>query len=64
MNRILRLAAIFSCGVIPTATLFAKVKISEAPPPPSSPVLIAFGNNQSYRGINMPSPGFPRQFLE
>jgi len=56
MNRIVRLAVIFGCAVIPLATLFAKVNVSEAPPPPSSPVLLAFGNSQSYRGINTPSP--------
>ena len=58
VNRIVRLAVIFSCAVIPVATLTAKVKVSEAPqpPPPNSTVLIDFGNNQSYRGINTPSP--------
>ncbi len=56
INRIVRLAVIFGCAVIPMAALFAKVNVSEAPPPPSSPVLLSFGNSQSYRGINTPSP--------
>jgi hypothetical protein len=58
VNRIVRLAVIIGCAVIPMATLSAKVTVSEVPPPPppSSTVLISFGNNQSYRGANMPSP--------
>ena len=55
MNRIGKLVVNFGCVVIPLAALYAKINISEAPPP-SSPVLIAFGNSQSYRGINLPSP--------
>ena len=64
MNRILRLAVIFSCGIMPMATLSAKVMVSEAPPPlpPNSTVLLAFGNSQSYRGINMPSPDLRGNF--
>ena len=56
MNRIVRLAVIFSCLVIPMATVSAKVKVSEATPP-SNTILLDFGNNQSYRGANTPSPG-------
>jgi len=64
MNRIGRLVVNFSCAVIAMAALYAKVTVSEAPPPlpPSSTVLIAFGNNQSYRGINMPSPDLRGNF--
>jgi hypothetical protein len=57
MNRIVRLAVIFGCAVIPLAKVSAKVKVSEAPQPlPSSTILLDFGNNQSYRGASTPSP--------
>ncbi len=58
MNRIVRLTVIVGCAVIPMATLTAKVTVSEVPPPPppSNTVLLDFGNNQSYRGANTPSP--------
>jgi hypothetical protein len=55
MNRIVRLAVIFSCAVIPVATVSAKVKVSEVAPP-SGTLLLDFGNNQSYRGVSTPSP--------
>src|ERR1035441_647363 len=55
MNRIVRLAVIFGCAVIPMATVSAKVKVSEVTPP-SNTILLDFGNNQSYRGANTPSP--------
>src|SRR5437867_7203208 len=55
MKRIIKLAVMFGCAVIPMATLSAKVTVLEAPPP-SSPVLIDFGNSQSYRGASTPSP--------
>ena len=55
MNRIVRLAVIFSCAVIPMATVSAKVKVSEVTPP-SNTILLDFGNNQSYRDANTPSP--------
>lgn len=61
MNRIGKLVVNFGCVVIPMAALYAKVNVSEAPPP-SSPVLIAFGNSQSYRGIKMPSPDLRGNF--
>src|SRR5580698_4968744 len=61
MNRIGKLVVNLGCVVIPMAALYAKVNISEAPPP-SSPVLIAFGNSQSYRGINLPSPDLRGNF--
>ncbi len=64
MNRIVRLAVISSCAVIPMATLSAKVTVSEVPqpPPPSSIVLLDFGNNQSYRGASAPSPDIQGHF--
>jgi hypothetical protein len=58
MDCVVRLAVIVGCAIIPMATLSAKVTVSEVPPPPpaSSTVLLDFGNSQSYRGINTPSP--------
>jgi hypothetical protein len=61
MLRIVRLAIIYSCAVIPLVTLSGKVTVSETPPL-SSTILIGFGNNQSYRGINMSSPDIHGNF--
>jgi hypothetical protein len=61
MDRFVRLAVIFTCAVIPMTTLSAKVRVSEVPPP-SSTVLLDFGNNQSYRGTNTPSPDIHGNF--
>ncbi len=44
MNRIVRLAVIFSCAGIPMARVSAKVKVSEVTPP-SNTILLDFGNN-------------------
>jgi hypothetical protein len=64
VNRIIRLAIIVGCAVIPMATLSGKVTVSEtpAPPPPSSIILLDFGNNHSYRGANTPSPDIHGNF--
>jgi hypothetical protein len=64
VNRIVRLAVIVSCAAISMATLSGKVTVSETPPapPPSSTVLLDFGNNQSYRGTNTPSPDIHGNF--
>ena len=64
VNRIVRLAVIVGCAVIPMATLSAKVTVSEVPPPPppSSTVLVGFGNNRSYRGSSTPSPDIHGNF--
>jgi hypothetical protein len=64
VNRIVRLAVIAGCAVIPMATLSGKVTVSETPPPPppSSTILVSFGNNRSYRGINTPSPDIHGNF--
>ena len=58
MNRIVRVAVVFGGAVIPLATLTARVMVSEVPQPPSpsGTVLVDFGNSQSYRGVDTPSP--------
>jgi hypothetical protein len=55
MNRIVRLAVILNYAVIQITTLSARVTVSEVPSP-SRTILLDFGNNQSYRGANTPSP--------
>jgi hypothetical protein len=64
MNRIVGLALIIGCAVVPVVTLFGRVMVSEAPapPPPSSIILLDFGNNRSYRGVDTPSPDIHGNF--